>query len=231
MSVCAIQPNPFTLPDVLHQWANENDLNLLTVHPQSKSYPSLSSLDLIYIMGGPMGVKEQEAYPWITKEKDFISSAIEQSVPLYGSCLGAQLIAHVLGGAVEKASHREVGWFPISWLDHAKNNPIFDGLDLPEVVFHYHNDTFECPDQAKRLASSHGCLNQVIANDQNCLAVQFHLEFGIHEIQRLLENEYSARDLSSGQYVQSQSEILAKEQLAQKNTEFLKGVLTNLIHL
>src|SRR5437868_14782661 len=64
--------------------------------------PGLDSFDLLIVMGGPMGVYDDEQYPWLTAEKQLIGAAIAAGKKVLGVCLGAQLIACVLGAHVSR---------------------------------------------------------------------------------------------------------------------------------
>ena len=70
--------------------------------------PSPESIDALIIMGGPMGVRDEKDYPWLEDEKHFIGEVIHQYTPVLGICLGAQLIADVLGARVTRNAHREI---------------------------------------------------------------------------------------------------------------------------
>ena len=63
-----------------------------------------------------MGVKDEQQFPWLCSEKNFIQEAIAAGKYIVGICLGAQLIASALGAEVTKNPHREIGWFPITVL-------------------------------------------------------------------------------------------------------------------
>lgn len=56
-----------------------------------ESLPDVLDFDLLLIMGGPMNVHEEDAYPWLADEKAFIGKAIREGKAVLGICLGAQL--------------------------------------------------------------------------------------------------------------------------------------------
>ncbi len=57
------------------------------------------------LTGSASSVYDDE--PWITDAAAFVREVVDAGVPLAGVCFGHQLIAHALGGRVEKA---DVGW-------------------------------------------------------------------------------------------------------------------------
>jgi GMP synthase (glutamine-hydrolysing) len=130
--------------------------------------------DLVAIMGGPMGVYEREAFPWIEGELAGIAARIAARRPTLGVCLGSQMIAAALGAAVYPGPVREVGFSAISVLETA--SPLRHVVDVP--VLHWHGDTFDLPAGVERLAESANYPNQAFRIDEWLLALQFHPEMG-----------------------------------------------------
>ena len=134
-------------------------------------------------MGGPMGIYDHEEHPWLMAEKKIIRQAIDGGKTVLGICLGAQLIADVLGANVYPGPQKEIGWFPIQRADDAP-----DFLPDELTVFHWHGDTFEIPDGAIRLASSEACENQGFVYNDRVVALQFHMETTPESMEALIEN-------------------------------------------
>lgn len=172
--------------------------------------PELDSFDLLIVMGGPMGVYDDEEYPWLTAEKQLIGAAIAAGKKVLGVCLGAQLIACVLGAHVSRNPDREIGWFPLQINADAKTHPIAAILaDCPQV-FHWHGDTFELPGEAQLLASSQACANQAYVIDNRIYGFQFHLETTEASALALIKN--CAADLDDSHYVQTAEAIMARKE-------------------
>lgn len=133
--------------------------------------PDLGSFDWLVVMGGPMGIYDYAEHPWLVAEKEFIRAAIDAGKIVLGICLGAQIIADVLGAKVYPNTQKEIGWFPIKRATGAPNL-------IPEqlTVFHWHGDTFDIPDGAIHLASSEACKNQGFIYGNRVVALQFHME-------------------------------------------------------
>jgi len=140
--------------------------------------PQAESCDLLIILGGPMGIYEQQDYPFLKDEIACIKARLAARKPILGICLGAQLMAAALGARVYPGvNEKEIGWFP---LEAAAN------LDTPDwfapllagglQVFHWHGDTFELPPGVLHLASSERYANQAFAIEDYALALQFHPE-------------------------------------------------------
>jgi GMP synthase (glutamine-hydrolysing) len=159
--------------------------------------PDVGNVDGLIVMGGPMGVYDEAVYPWLAEEKAFIKQIIAQNKPVLGICLGAQLIAEVLGSKVRENDQREIGFFPVTG----------DGKIFPSgfTAFHWHGDTFGIPDGAVHLAASAACKNQAFIYKTNVLALQFHLETTEESIMELYEN---CRDeITDGPFVQTMEKM------------------------
>jgi GMP synthase (glutamine-hydrolysing) len=143
--------------------------------------PLFSSLDLrepdlLIMMGGPMGVYEQDRYPWIGCQLRRLAHRLEAERPTLGVCFGAQMMAAALGAHVYEGPVKEVGFHPIAVHDHAKDSPLRHLENVP--ILHWHGDTFTRPDRVELLASSHIYDHQAFRRGNNILAVQFHAEMG-----------------------------------------------------
>lgn len=159
--------------------------------------PDVGIVDGLIVMGGPMGVYDEAVYPWLAEEKSFIKQIIAQNKPVLGICLGAQLIAEVLGATVKKNSQREIGFFPVTG----------DGKIFPAefMAFHWHGDTFGIPDDAVHLAASAACKNQAFIYKTNVLALQFHLETTEESLMALYKN---CRDeITDGPFIQTMEKM------------------------
>jgi GMP synthase (glutamine-hydrolysing) len=135
--------------------------------------------DLLIMMGGPMGVYEQDRYPWITCQMRRLAQRLEADLPTLGVCFGAQMMAAALGAEVYPGPVKEVGFHPIVVHDHAQDSPLRHLVDVP--VLHWHGDTFTLPAGVDLLASSHIYDHQAFRRGNNLLAVQFHAEMGLDE--------------------------------------------------
>lgn len=131
--------------------------------------------DLLVVMGGPMGVYEREAHPWIATEIDLIHRRIAAGRPILGVCLGAQLIAAALGAAVRRGPAREIGFAPVTLTEAGRQGPLAALAQTP--VLHWHGDTFDLPRGARLLART-ALYAQAFAVGSHVLALQFHAEMG-----------------------------------------------------
>ncbi len=195
MKVHCLQHVPFEGPGTIEDWARQGNHSLaLTRLFTDEPLPNPDAFDWLVVMGGPMGVQDDSRFPWLTREKRFIEQAIRQNKTVLGICLGAQLIADVLGAKVYPNEHKEIGWFPIYRTDHADTCSV--GQTLPEhlEVFHWHGDTFDLPAGSAHLARSAACENQAFLYADRVLGLQFHLETTMAGVQALVSR--CAQDLA-----------------------------------
>lgn len=173
---------------------------------QAETLPSVETFDILIVLGGPMGVHDETDFPWLNAEKELIKSAIENKKIVLGICLGAQLIANVLGARVYKNSHKEIGWWPITPHTDIQKTVLASVFSTNHEVFHWHGDTFELPTGAIAIASSTACENQGFIYNDHVIALQFHLETTQSTAQALIE--HCAADIGHSSWVQSASTML-----------------------
>ena len=172
---------------------------------ESTDLPALDELDLLVVMGGPMSVNDEEHLPWLAAEKAFVREAIAADKPVLGVCLGAQLIASVMGARVYLNGDKEIGWFPIRG-EPSADDALF-GFPSSVEVFHWHGETFDLPLGAVRLATSEASEIQAFQLGRSVLGLQFHLETTPETARRMVAG--GASELRPSKYVQSEAEILA----------------------
>jgi GMP synthase-like glutamine amidotransferase len=189
--------------------------------------PAMEAFDVLVVMGGPMGVSDEARFSWMQREKVFIKAAMGAGKRVLGICLGAQLIADVLGAAVTKNRYREIGWFPLTVA--AQVEQTFLRAVLPPVfdAFHWHGDTFAIPAGAVPLAASAACTNQGFILDDRVVGFQFHLETTPDSAAALLDN---CRDeLDGSRYVQQEAEMMAQPGRFAQINAVMERVLEKLV--
>jgi GMP synthase (glutamine-hydrolysing) len=132
--------------------------------------------DLLVVLGGPVGVYETDAYPFLAEERALIAKRLEARLPLFGICLGAQQIAAALGANVAPTGVKEIGFSPLYLTEAGRRGPL---RHLEAVaVLHWHGDAFEIPEGGVNLASTPLCARQAFAIGSKVMGVQFHPEAG-----------------------------------------------------
>lgn len=185
----------------IESWARERGHVLSRTRAfDGEPMPGAGDYDVLFVMGGPMGADDEDDHPWLVAEKRAVGAAIEAGRTVVGVCLGAQVIARVLGAAVRRQAHREIGWFPVELTPAAAGHPLTRDLPRRFNAFHWHGDSFDIPAGAVHLASSEGCRRQMFAVGERVVGVQFHLEMTAGGIARLARA--CADELEPGRFVQ-----------------------------
>ncbi|MDR8390716.1 gamma-glutamyl-gamma-aminobutyrate hydrolase family protein [Aliifodinibius sp. S!AR15-10] len=185
--------------------------------------PDLKFIDYLIVLGGPMDMENEDRYPWLADEKKLIKAMIDAGKPILGICLGAQLIAHVLGHSVYPAEDHEIGWYPVRLTKAGRQHPATKNWGENPTVFHWHSNTFDLPKGAIHLASTDLCPNQAFILNENIIGLQFHLEIGHPQVQKMIDNW--GRYKESGLNVQSPDEMLRKSKAAVKTQKMLYHLL------
>jgi GMP synthase (glutamine-hydrolysing) len=140
--------------------------------------------DLLIVLGGPIGVAEVDAYPFLSVELQLLRERLGAERPTLGICLGAQLIAVALGGSVGPGVAAEIGFAPLTLTDAARGT-VLEALEGVPVL-HWHRDVITTPRELPPLASTSVCANQAFARGSNVLGLQFHLEADTVSLERWL---------------------------------------------
>lgn len=123
-------------------------------------------------MGGPMSVNDD--LPWIAEELQLIRRAVGRDIPVLGHCLGGQLMARALGGAVVLNRYKEIGWGQVSVEDNDTARAWFGSVSGFDA-FHWHGETFNLPMGAAPVLTNRHCTNQAFVVGRH-LALQCHVE-------------------------------------------------------
>jgi GMP synthase-like glutamine amidotransferase len=180
--------------------------------------PDMDAFTHLLIMGGPMAVYEMHRHPFLISEALMIDRAIRANKHVMGVCLGAQMLAHVLGARVYAGQKKEIGWQDVSLTSEGRNDPIMSTLAVPggniAQVFQWHGDTFDLPKGALLLASSALYPNQAFRYGDRVYALQFHIEVTPEIVRDWLSQEqgidFAAITVESGKIYHSYRERAGK---------------------
>jgi GMP synthase-like glutamine amidotransferase len=200
-----IQHVPFETPARIAGWARERGLETSIARVFEEPLPAAGDVEALVVMGGPMGVHDEGKLPWLAGEKRLIEAVVRAGKPVLGVCLGAQLIADVLGARVYRNRFHEIGWFRVEATAAGRGHARFP-LRAEFVPFHWHGDAFDLPAGAVQLARSAACEQQAFAWGDRVLGLQFHLEMDAEGVAAL--TAHCGGDAGSGPYVQSPDEML-----------------------
>ena len=211
MKLHYFQHEPFEALGLIADWAKKHGHKLSRTAFFEPHYeiPQVRDYDALVVMGGSMGVYDEDRFVWLAPEKAHIRAAIDAGKHVLGICLGAQLIAASLGAKVAPHTHKEIGWFPVAMTDAGLTHPLFSGLNNAMTVFHWHGDRFELPQGAVHLMSSAACDNQAFVYNDRVLALQFHLEMDAAAVRAIMSGcAEELRHAGPSLWVQSAGEIV-----------------------
>jgi len=126
---------------------------------------------ILVVLGAPQSANDNLSY--LKDEERLIQDFVSQEKPVLGICLGSQLIAKAFGANIYRAEKKEIGFYHDLVIDNS-NSKLFSGFENPFTVFHWHDETFDLPKNAVRLAHSNN-INQAFQLD-SAIGLQFHLE-------------------------------------------------------
>jgi GMP synthase-like glutamine amidotransferase len=207
MKLHFLQHHPEEGLGTIETWAYQNSfkISVSKLYKNETNFPS--DFDFLVIMGGPQSVYEDTKFSWLKDEKLFIQKTVNRGVPILGICLGAQLLADVLGAKVYPNIEKEIGWFPVWFSEVVKTK--YPQIQFPHSldVFHWHGDTFDLPENSIPVGWSEATKNQGFIYNNKVIALQFHPEIDEKSIQNM-SYAFKKELNQNGKYIQKEKEIL-----------------------
>ena len=199
-SVCILQNSAVEPPGLIDEVLRREGWQprLIRCYRRDAVPPDMGVDRGLVIMGGPMGVGEEQKHPCLAAELALIADALARRIPVLGICLGSQLIAAAAGAAVVAGPRREIGWHPVPLTRAAHRDPLFAGLPATLTTFHWHGDHFHLPKGAVSLARSAMTECQAFRYGSLTYGLLFHLEVSAKCIVRMTE-AFQAELFSTGQ--------------------------------
>jgi GMP synthase (glutamine-hydrolysing) len=148
---------------------------------RGEDLPDAGSLAGLVVLGGPMGVHDAAAHPWLTSERALIGAMASDGKPVLGICLGAQQLAAALGAEVTTGADPEIGLGQVELTPAGRRDPVlgpeYGGLAATTIpCVHWHQDTFALPGGAVHLAGTRAFPHQAFRWGENTYGLQFHVE-------------------------------------------------------
>jgi GMP synthase (glutamine-hydrolysing) len=134
-----------------------------------------TSYDAVMVFGGSQHPDQDDRFEWLAREEEFLQDVLAAEVPVFGVCLGAQMLARAAGARVGPASTAEIGWLDVSVTPAGADDPVLGVLPPTATVFQWHHYSFEVPPGGAELARSAIC-PQAFRLAQAAWGIQFHAE-------------------------------------------------------
>jgi GMP synthase (glutamine-hydrolysing) len=173
-----VQSCPVTPAGIVGQVAQAGGAALTTIFPhRGEPLPrSTAGFDGLIILGGPMHAGDDANYPAFPALLALIRRFHAQGKPIFGICLGAQLIARAFGKTVYRFGGCEVGYLPVEITPEGAADPLLAGLAAEQRIMQMHEDSFDLPARAVLLMRNETCANQAFRLGRTTYGFQFHLE-------------------------------------------------------
>ncbi|WP_283679693.1 type 1 glutamine amidotransferase [Lentilactobacillus sp. Marseille-Q4993] len=185
MRINVLQHTPNEGPGAIQSWSNDNGHEMYVYHPAQFNgvLPTADETDMLIILGGPMSPNDND--DWILNERELIKELLSRDTPMFGACFGAQQITKTLGYPVTKGP-KEVGWAPVYL-----QNDVIPNLPDEVTALHWHEETFEIPENAQLLFSSDCLKNQGFVMGHHVIGLQFHFEPLADNVREMVVNDGS----------------------------------------
>ena len=164
-----------------------HSLNVFESAPEFDGFdpPTLEEVDLIISLGGPQSAND--CYAALLSERKLIADAVALGVPVFGVCLGAQIMARALGGEVSPTGGYEFGLRKIWITEAGSSDPVFGKLRVP-LVPTLHGECFTIPPGATELAYGY-MLRRDGTFVRQSLAFRYGVSYGFQFEPQLTLNE------------------------------------------
>ena len=219
-----IQQESFENPGMILEWLDMKGIEYQITHVYKDQIKLTDSPELIIIMGGTASVQQTDKYPHLTPLKQYLKEQYKQGTKMLGICLGAQLLAELIGASVYGNNCQEIGWFPVQFSTELLSSTLFNFFPKEQVVMHWHSDTFDIPTGAVHLGGSVATPNQGFVFEDKICALQFHIETTSESLKPLVSR--LGHTLQKDTWVQVSDEILAGEKYTKSNYELLDKILS-----
>ena len=145
--------------------------------------PPLEEYDAVIVFGGSMHPDQDDLFPWLPAETDWLRGLIEQQVPTLGICLGSELLARATGAWVGPLPVPEIGWVTVEATEAGTADPVLSALPAEFEGLIWHHYAHDLPEGAVALGHSPASLQAFRLGD-SCWGVQFHPEVTEPQLER-----------------------------------------------
>lgn len=175
MRVLSLTHGPLVRAELFGDVVREAGHELVEWEIATQGRPAAEGIDAVLVFGGKQNVGEEVAHPWLHDEYELLRGWVHDSTPLFGVCLGAQTLAHALGGRVTRVAPAPlVGFYATELTDAGTADPVLGVLPRSFESLNVNGYTFDVP--AGAVALAHGAVTQAYRVGERAWGVQFHPE-------------------------------------------------------
>ena len=175
------------------RWMEDQQLAVDWCYPVSdQAFPDPANYSGVIVFGGANSANDCYCHYWVRRELVFVEQCLKLNTPYFGICLGAQMLARVLG-AVVRPHDEEINEVGFCRVDPEPEHTHFLSESL--MVMQWHSEGFDLPAGTQRIATGEEFPNQAYSLTDKILGVQFHPEVNAevlaiwHERNRLRKPE------------------------------------------
>lgn len=158
------------------------DVRTVNMTRDGATLPPLEEVAAVITFGGTANVDQTDRYPYLAAVRAYTLEAVERGVPYLGICLGSQLLARALGRRVARSAVKEVGFEPLRPTTDATRDRLLSQYADGDMVFQWHEDTYELPGGAALLATGDRIAVQAYRVGELAWGIQFHQELDATEL-------------------------------------------------
>ena len=173
MRVLAVTHGPAVQPELFGDVIAAEGHSLTTWDIRTQGAPP-HSFDAVLVFGGDQNVGEEVEHPWLHEEYDALGRWVEDEMPLLGVCLGAQTLAHALGGSVTRRPTQLAGFYETRLTDEGARDAVLGALPRTFEALNANAYEFTVPPGAVTLATAP--FAQAFRAGRRAWGVQFHPE-------------------------------------------------------
>jgi GMP synthase (glutamine-hydrolysing) len=175
MRILTVTHGPLVQPELFGDVAGGLGHELLGWEIAQQGTPPANGYDAVMVFGGNQNVGEEVQHPWLHEEYDALRRWVDAGTPLLGVCLGAQTLAHALGGSVHRiASGQLAGFYETQLTDAGTADPVLGVFPRRFEALNANGFEFSVPAGAIELATGPG--SQAFRAGRRAWGVQFHPE-------------------------------------------------------
>lgn len=176
-SVLIIQHSESDSEGMIGEILTDNGVDFDLIFAGRDPMPTELDHDALIVLGGAQCAIDDELHSFLAPEKELLRRVVKAEQPCLGLCLGAQLLAHATGAAVDRGARAHFGFKRIRLTEAGRRDPLFADVPREHRMFHWHADAFDVPSGAELLASAdYGAPNQAFRIGRRAYGVQYHIE-------------------------------------------------------